>query len=84
MFPFTPYSEGTHFTMARLTDRQNEVLYLAQVYGWPTRRIARHLGVSKRAVNSVKARIRDRKRIGAPVMRCRFIRPGSLLGAWGT
>jgi len=87
MFPFALYSEGTHFTMAPLTDRQNQVWYLARTCGWPTSRIALQLGVSKRAVNSIKARIRARQRIGASrtaVVKCRFIRAGSFLGAWGT
>ena len=72
--------------MRRLTERQKEVLYLAETCRWPTHRIAAHLGVSKRAVYSIKARIRVRQPIEPrpSVVKCRIIRPGSLMGAWGT
>ena len=84
MFLFALYSEGTHFPMKHLTHRQSQVWHFAETCGWTTTRIALHLGVSKRAVNAIKARIRARRDAPRTTARCRFVRPGSFVGAWGT
>ena len=70
--------------MKHLTHRQNQVWQLADTCGWTTTRIALHLGVSKRAVNAIKARIRARLDAPRTPARYRSVRPGSFVGAWGT